>query len=152
MSQAEDEQFDEKRRPFLADEVVGRIVELVGPSGVVAVATFQAEFDRVVTLTPRRCGAMGFTIRIIGGGNVVLEGPLLGWWTFGDSWDDDGAERAWRVIEQLVVRGGSVRHTWRSSELLDTDGRRISGPYREGLGRLRPQRVHFLPYWESDLY
>jgi hypothetical protein len=130
----------------LADGFVARIVALVGEDAEVAVRTAQAEFDRVLTLTPCRRGAMVFTARIIGGWSVVLDGPHLGWWTFGADGETDGTVDAWRVIEQLVVGGGYVRQTWRSSELLDPDGRRVSGPHFEGWGRLRSRRMNFLPY------
>lgn len=131
--------------PSAADALAARIVALVGEHGAVSVATVQPEFDRVVSVTPRRRGAIPFSVLIIAGWNVVVEGEHLGWWTFGGEFGDDGVAEAWAVIEQLVTVGGAVRTTWRTSELLDPVGRTVSGPHAGGR-RLRARRVHFVPY------
>jgi hypothetical protein len=48
--------------------------------------------------------------------------------------------------DSVVVRGGTVRSTWRTCDLLDVDGAVVGGSYRDGVHRLRPRQLHFLPY------
>jgi hypothetical protein len=77
---------------------------------------------------------------------VVIQGSDLGWWTFGGDYEDDGVNEAFKVIEQLVLRGGTVHSTRRSSELLDAEGNTVSGPHRDGVRTRRSKTARFLPY------
>jgi hypothetical protein len=131
--------------PGSLDAFIARLVALVGEAGDVVVSTVQAEFDRVVSVTPRRQGAMPFEVLVIKDDSVVVRGHDFGWWDLGGE-GDDGLVEAFRVVTQFVVRGGTVRSTRRSCDLLDVDGSVVGGSYRDGVHRLRPRRLHFLPY------
>jgi hypothetical protein len=131
--------------PGSLDAFVARVIALVGEAGDVEVSTVQAEFDRVVTVTPHRHGALPFEVLVIKDDSVVVTGDDFGWWDLGVD-GDDGLVEAFRVVSQFVVRGGSVRSTWRTCDLLDVDGAVVGGSYRDGVHRLRPRQLHFLPY------
>jgi hypothetical protein len=131
--------------PGSLDAFVARVIALVGQAGDVEVSTVQAEFDRVVTVTPHRHGALPFEVLVIKDDSVVVTGDDFGWWDLGGD-GDDGLVEAFRVVSQFVVRGGSVRSTWRTCDLLDVDGAVVGGSYRDGVHRLRPRQLHFLPY------
>jgi hypothetical protein len=131
--------------PGRLDAFVARVIALVGQAGDVKVSTVQAEFDRVVTVTPHRHGAVPFEVLVIKDDSVVVRGDDFGWWDLGGD-GDDGLVEALRVVTQFVVRGGTVRSTWRKCDLLDVDGAVIGGSYRDGVHRLRPRQLHFLPY------
>lgn len=135
--------------PSPGDVLTAQVIALVGKAGDVTVSTEQAEFSHVISLRPHRSGAVPFRINVTNGFIVVLEGPDLGWWTFGGDYEDDGVNEAFKVIEQLVLRGGTVRSARRSSELLDTAGIRISGPHRDGIKTRRTKSVGYLPYHQS---
>lgn len=131
--------------PGSLDAFIARVIAMVGEAGDVGVSTVQAEFDRVVTVTPRRHGAVPFEVLVIKDDSVVVRGDDFGWWDLGGD-GDDGLVEAIRVVTQFVVRGGTVRSTWRTCELLGVDGAVVGGPYRDGVHRLRPRQLHFLPY------
>jgi hypothetical protein len=131
--------------PGSLDAFVARVIALVGQAGDVEVSTVQAEFDRVVTVTPHRHGALPFEVLVIKDDSVVVSGDDFGWWDLGGD-GDDGLVEALRVVTQFVVRGGTVRSTWRTCDLLDVDGAVVGGSYRDGVHRLRPRQLHFLPY------
>jgi hypothetical protein len=131
--------------PGSLDGFVARVVALVGEAGSVKVSTVQAEFDRVVTVTPHRHGAVPFEVLVIKDDSVVVSGDDFGWWDLGGD-GDDGLVEALRVVTQFVVGGGTVRSTWRTCHLLDVDGAVVGGSYRDGAHRLRPRQLHFLPY------
>ncbi|WP_157490243.1 hypothetical protein [Frigoribacterium sp. Leaf186] len=131
--------------PGSLDGFIARVIAMVGDAGVVEVSTVQAEFDRVVTVTPRRPGAVPFEVLVIKDDSVVVRGDDFGWWDLGGD-GDDGLVEALRVVTQFVVRGGTVRSTWRTCDLLDVDGAVVGGSYRDGVHRLRPRQLHFLPF------
>jgi hypothetical protein len=95
--------------PGSLDTFVARVVAMVGQAGDVKVSTVQAEFDRVVTVTPHWHGALPFEVLVIKDDTVVVSGDDFGWWDLGD---------------------GAV----------------VGGSYRDGVHRLRPRQLHFLPY------
>ncbi|WP_258805922.1 hypothetical protein [Pseudarthrobacter sp. NS4] len=132
--------------PSSGDVLVARLIALVGEDGEATVSTEQAEFDRTVTVTPHRRGAIPFEVLITSGFVVVINGPDLGWWTFGGDYEDDGVEEAQRVLEHLLIRGGTIRITRRASELLDTDGSIVSGPHRDAVRTRHTKNLHFTPY------
>jgi hypothetical protein len=133
--------------PGTLDAFVARVIAMVGEAGDVEVSTLQAEFDRVVTVTPHRHGAVPFEVLVIKDDSVVVRGDDFGWWDLGGDGDgDDGLVEALRVVKQFVVRGGTVRSTWRTCDLRDVDGAVVGGSYRDGVHRLRPRQLHFLPY------
>ena len=131
--------------PGSLDAFVARVVALVGQAGDVEVSTVQTEFDRVVTVTPHRHRALPFEVLVIKDDSVVVSGDDFGWWDLSAD-GDDGLVEALRVVTQFVVRGGTVRSTWRTCHLLDVDGAVVGGSYRDGAHRLRPRQLHFLPY------
>jgi hypothetical protein len=131
--------------PGSLDGFVARVIAMVGDAGDVEVSTVQAEFDRVMTVCPRRHGAVPFEVLVIKDDSVVVRGDDFGWWDLGGD-GDDGLVEALRVVTQFVVRGGTVRSTWRTCDLLDVDGAVVGGSYRDGVHRLRPRQLHFLPY------
>ena len=131
--------------PGSLDGFVARVVALVGEAGSDEVSPVQAEFDRVVTVTPHRHGAVPFEVLVIKDDSVVVRGDDFGWWDLGGD-GDDGLVEALGVVKQFVVRGGTVRSTWRTCDLLDVDGAVVGGSYRDGVHRLRPRQLHFLPY------
>jgi hypothetical protein len=131
--------------PGSLDAFVARVIALVGQAGDVEISTVQAEFDRVVTVTPHRHGAMPFEVLVIKDDSVVITGDDFGWWDLGGD-GEDGLVEVFRVVSQFVVRGGSVRSTWRTCDLLDVDGAVVGGSYPDGVHRLRPHQLHFLPY------
>jgi hypothetical protein len=131
--------------PGSLDGFIARVIAMVGSAGDVEVSTVQAEFDRVVTVTPRRHGAVPFEVLVIKDDSVVVRGDDFGWWDLGGD-GDDGLVEALRVVTQFVVRGGTVRSTWRTCDLLDVDGAVVGGSYRDGVHRLRPRQLHFLPF------
>ena len=132
--------------PTPGDVLTARVIALVGDAGVVTVTMGQAEFSHIIFVRPHRAGAVPFNLNVTTGFVVVLESPNLGWWTFGGDLYDDGVSEAFRIVEHLVLRGGTVHSTRRSSELLDPDGTRISGPHRDGVRTRHPQSVEFPPY------
>lgn len=67
----------------VGDVFAARLIALVGSDGEVNVATAQPEFDRSLTVRPRRSGAMPFNVHIISGYLIVIDSDHLGWWTFG---------------------------------------------------------------------
>jgi hypothetical protein len=127
-------------------ELPSWIAELVGSSAAIAVDTVIHEFDRQITVRPRRRSALPFEVLEGDDGTVVVEGRPLGWWTFGAEPRDDGPRDAKDLIEQLVLWGGSIRRTWRGVTLLDDAGMHVAGPVSGERLPLRPQRIRFLPY------
>ncbi|NOJ60915.1 hypothetical protein [Arthrobacter sp. 260] len=132
--------------PTPGDVLTARVIALVGDAGNVTVSMVQAEFSHVIIVRPHRVGAMPFNLCVTPGFVVVLEGADLGWWTFGGDYDNDGVIEALEVVEHLVLRGGTVRSTRHTSELLDSDGRSVSGPHRDGVRTRHTQTVEYLPY------
>jgi hypothetical protein len=132
--------------PTPGDVLTARVIALVGDTGEVTVSTVQAEFSHVIAIQPLRKGAVRFNINVTTGFVVVLESPDLGWWTFGGNFDDDGTIEAFRVVEHLVLRGGTVRSTRRSSKLFHADGSNISGPHKDGIRMRHSATAEFLPY------
>lgn len=132
--------------PSSGDVLVARLIALVGDDGEVTVSTGRAAFDRTASVTPHRRGAMPFEVLITSGFVVVINGPDLGWWTFGGDYEDDGVEEAQRVLEHLIVRGGTIRISRRAGELLDTDGSIVSGPHRDAVRTRRTKILRFPPY------
>lgn len=133
--------------PTRGDVITARVIALVGDAGEVTVSMVQAEFSHVITVWPHRVGAVQFSLNITPGFVAVLQSSDLGWWTFGGDFDNDGIDEAFRVVEHLVLRGGTVHSTRRSSELLNTEGTSISGPHRDGIRTRHTQTVEFLPYY-----
>jgi hypothetical protein len=131
--------------PGSLDAFVARVIALVGQAGDVEVSTVQAEFDRVVTVIPHRHGALPFEVLVIKDDSVVVTGDDFGWGDLGGD-GEDGLAEARRVVTQFVDRGGTVRSTWRTCDLLDVDGAVVGGSYPDGVHRLRPHQLHFLPY------
>lgn len=123
-----------------------RVFHLVASVGVVSAWTPQIEFDWVIQAQPSHAKqALAFTVRL-NERDVVVESTQLGWWTF--DWDSD-AHAAWRVIEQLVLRGGVVyrRFGWTgASELRDLEDHPVSGPHSNGGQWLRARRAVYPPY------
>ncbi|MGY3263658.1 hypothetical protein [Frigoribacterium sp. 2355] len=140
-----DHLLTERLEPGSLDGFVARVIATVGEAGDVKVSTVQAEFDRVLTVTPRRHGSLPFEVLVIKDDSVVVSGKDFGWWDLGGD-GDDGLVEALRVVTQFVVRGGTVRSTWRTCDLLDVGGAVVGGSYRDGVHRLRPRQLHFLPY------
>lgn len=108
------------------------------------VSIVQAEFSHIISVRPHRIGALPFNLNVATGFVVVLESPHLGWWTYGGDYDNDGTQKAFKVVEQLVLHGGLVRSSRGQYELLDAHGTSISGPHQDGI-RTRPPskgRVH----------
>ncbi|MET1156398.1 hypothetical protein [Arthrobacter sp.] len=132
--------------PSPGDALVARLIALVGDDGEVTVSTEQAEFDRIAMVAPHRLGAVPFEVLITTGFVVVINGPDLGWWTFGGDYEDDGVEEAHRVLEHLIVRGGTIHITRRRSELLDADGNIVSGPHRDAVRTRQSTNLDFLPF------
>jgi hypothetical protein len=132
--------------PSSGDVLVARLIALVGDHGEVAVSTEQAEFDRIAAVTPHHRGAIPFEVLVTSGYVVVINGPDFGWWTFGGDYEDDGVEEAQRVLEHLIIRGGTIRIIRRTGELLDTDGSIVSGPHRDAVRTRRTKNLRFLPY------
>jgi hypothetical protein len=125
------------------------VIALVGDAGEVTVSMVQAEFSHIIAVQPHQVGAVPFSLNVTTGFVVVLQSPDLGWWTFGGDFDNDGTNEAFRVVEHLVLRGGTVHSTRRSSELLDADGTSISGPHRDGVQTRHTHTVEFSPYRPS---
>lgn len=136
--------------PSRGDALAARIIALVRRSGDVTVSTEQAEFSHVISVRPNRSGAALFRVNVTNGFVVVIQGPDLGWWTFGGAYEDEGVHEAFKVIEQLVLRGGTVYSTRRGSELLDAEGKTVSGPHRDGIRTRRPKTTRVLPYRHGD--
>ena len=134
-----------RHEPGRLDAFVAQVIAMVGEAGDVKVTTVQPEFDRVVTVTPHRHRALPFEVLVIKDDSVVVSGDDFGWWDLGGD-GDDGLVEALGVVKQFVVRGGTVRSTWRTCDLLDVDGTVVGGSYRDGVHRLRPRQLHFLPY------
>jgi hypothetical protein len=132
--------------PTPGDVLTARVIALVGSAGEVTVSMVQAEFSHIISVRPHRRGALPFNLNVTTGFVVVLESPHLGWWTFGGDYDNDGTQEAFRVVEQLVLRGGTVHSTRGRSELLGAGGTSISGPHRDGVQTRHPKTVEFLPY------
>lgn len=132
--------------PSVGDIFAARLIALVGSDGEVDVATVQPEFDRSLTVRPRRSGALPFKVHIISGCLIVINSDHLGWWTFGGDFWPDGSAEAWKVIEQVVVRGGIVHSTRRSSQLLTPEGDVVSGPHNDGVRTRRTQDLYYPPY------
>lgn len=132
--------------PSAGDIFAARLIALVGSDGEVDVATDQPEFDRSLTVRPRRSGAIPFKVHIISEYLIVIDSDRLGWWTFGGDYKSDGIAEAWKVIEQLVVRGGIVHSTRRFSQLLTPEGDVVSGPHSDGVRTRRTQNLHYAPY------
>ncbi len=132
--------------PSAGDIFAARLIALVGSDGEVYVTTDQPEFDRSLTVLPRRSGAMAFEVHIISGYLIVIDSDHLGWWTFGGDYISDGVAEAWKVIEQLVVRGGIVHSTRRFTQLLTPEGDVVSGPHSDGVRTRRTQDLHYTPY------
>ncbi|WP_264355226.1 hypothetical protein [Pseudarthrobacter sp. MM222] len=132
--------------PSVGDVFAARLIALVGSDGEIDVATEQPEFDLSLTVRPRRSGSIPLKVHIISGHLIVVESHHLGWWTFGGDFWSDGSAEAWKVIEQLVVRGGIVRSRRRSSQLLTPDGDVVSGPHRDGVRTRRAQDLYYPPY------
>ena len=87
-----------------------------------------------------------FKVHIMGGYLPVISSDHLGWWTFGGDVGSDGVAEAWKVIEQLVVRGSVVHSRRRSSQLLTPNGRLVSGPHSDGVRTWRTQDMYYPPY------
>lgn len=136
--------------PTPGDGLTARVIALVGDAGSVTVSTVQAEFSHIIAVWPHRTGAVPFSLNVTTGFVVVLQSPDLGWWTFGGDFDDDGIDEAFRVVEHLVIHGGTIHSTRRSSELLDANGASVSGPHRDGVRTRHTQTVEFLPYRAAD--
>jgi len=132
--------------PTPGDVLTARVITLVRGSGEVTVSMVQAEFSHIISVRPHRKGALPFNLNVTTGLVVVLESPHLGWWTFGGGYDNDGTQEAFKVVEQLVLRGGTVHSTRGRSELLAADGTSISGPHRDGVRKRHLKTVEFLPY------
>ncbi|MHA7247429.1 hypothetical protein [Arthrobacter tecti] len=125
------------------------MIALVGDDGEVTVSTYEAEFDRVITVVPHRHGAMPFAVRITDGFVVVIDGPDLGWWTLGgDKIGNDGVGEAWEILQHLIGKGGIIRSGRRSCEFLSFDGGWVSGPHRDGVRTRRTKDRHFKPFRE----
>ncbi|WP_104138839.1 hypothetical protein [Arthrobacter sp. ZGTC131] len=131
--------------PSAGDIFAARLRALVGSDGEVDVATDQPEFDRSLTVRPWRSGAMPLKVHI-NGYLLVIDSDHLGWWTFGGDYKSDGVAEGWKVIEQLVVRGGIVHSTRRFSQLLTHEGDVVSGAHSDGVRTRRPQNLYYAPY------
>lgn len=132
--------------PGSSDVLLARLIALVGDDGDVTVSTERAEFDRTATVTPHHHGTLPFDVLITSGYVVVINGPDFGWWTFGGDYEDDGVNEAQTVLEHLIIRGGTIHITRRSSQLLDIDGGIVSGPHRDAVRTRRTNNLRFLPY------
>lgn len=126
------------------DDLTAAIVDLVGDDGLVDIERPVAEFDRILHLIPRAAGAVAVDVMIghedaLPGdhGLVVVHArkPSLGWWTLDDDTHHDGHRAAWKIVEQIVNRGGAV--DMRHDCLLDTDGSVVYGSPAPGRKRRR---------------